>query len=169
MGISNMSDRNPFPPLEAFAKSLPVTFGSLLRGQPEDHLKRPVDVFLKAVGQLQGIEIITKTESAVADVGRPDIAVAVGGLTQVARGQARSMKGIPLTPGKYPERFVYEEAIDLLRVGDGEIGPVSHRIWEFSVSGLQVLRSWLNYRMAERSGRSSSDLDAILPERWTPQ
>lgn len=44
----------------------------------------------------------------------------------------------------------------MLRVGEGE----------FSVSGLQVVKSWLSYRMKGGAGRASSPLDEIRPDRW---
>lgn len=42
-------------------------------------------------------------------------------------------------------------------------------MFEFSVSGFEVVKSWLGYRMKKRAGRSSSELDKIRPERWTTQ
>ena len=42
-------------------------------------------------------------------------------------------------------------------------------VWEFSVSGFQVVKSWLGYRMREGTGRRSSPLDEIRPTRWTAQ
>jgi hypothetical protein len=39
-------------------------------------------------------------------------------------------------------------------------------VWNFSISGFEVVKSWLAYRMRDRSGRKSSPLDAIRPERW---
>ena len=35
------------------------------------------------------------------------------------------------------------------------------------MSGLQVVKSWLDYRKLVPSGRKSSDLDKTRPERWT--
>ena len=55
----------------------------------------------------------------------------------------------------------------MLRVGGGEIRGVDERVWNYEVSGLRVVRSWLGYRMKEATGRSSSPLDEIRPERWT--
>ena len=40
-------------------------------------------------------------------------------------------------------------------------------MWEFSVSGYEVVKGWLGFRMKQRSGRKSSPLDDIRPERWT--
>jgi hypothetical protein len=46
---------------------------------------------------------------------------------------------------------------------------VSTEVWNFSVSGLQVVKSWLDYRMKKGAGKKSSPLDDIRPERWTDQ
>ncbi len=87
----------------------------------------------------------------------------------VPRGQAKVARAIPDTPEGYPEDHAYDPVSWTLRVGDGELGPVSPEVWEFGVSGLRVVKSWLDYRMKEPSGRSSSPLDEIRPERWTIQ
>lgn len=55
----------------------------------------------------------------------------------------------------------------MLRVGAGEFSPVAREVWEYSVSGLHVVKSWLDYRKLDRAGRSSSVLDELRPERWT--
>jgi len=39
-------------------------------------------------------------------------------------------------------------------------------VWSFSVSGLQVVDSWLGYRMRKRAGKSSSPLDELRPDGW---
>lgn len=61
----------------------------------------------------------------------------------------------------------YDPQTEQLTVGTGIFAPVSEEVWNFEVSGLRVLRSWLGYRMKNRSGRKSSDLDDIRPTRWT--
>ena len=43
---------------------------------------------------------------------------------------------------------------------------MSLAVWEFSVSGYDVLKGWLAFRMKARSGRKSSPLDDIRPEAW---
>lgn len=53
-----------------------------------------------------------------------------------------------------------------LHVGDGVFAPVSAEVREFSVSGLDVVGSWLDYRMKEGAGRRSSRLDEIRPTIW---
>jgi hypothetical protein len=67
----------------------------------------------------------------------------------------------------YPEAFSYNPTEECIQVGTGVFGPVSEEVWQFQVSGLKVLQSWLGYRMAVRKGKKSSPLDDIRPSRWT--
>ena len=88
----------------------------------------------------------------------------------VSSGAAKCLKGIPTDADKYPEEFSWNEQANgsgILRVGAGEFSPVSRDVWEFSVSGYEVVKGWLGFRMKERSGRKSSPLDAIRPAAWT--
>ena len=71
------------------------------------------------------------------------------------------------TPEGYPEDYAYDEDTETLRVGEDEFRPVSKEVWEYEVSGLRVVRSWLGYRMKDPVGKSSSPLGEIRPERWT--
>lgn len=82
-------------------------------------------------------------------------------------GSAKVLTSIPTTSTKYPEKHKYDDKKQVLRVGDGEVGNVSPEVWNFSVSGLQVVKSWLDYRMKKGAGKKSSPLDDIRPERWT--
>ncbi|MCD2115009.1 hypothetical protein LQ384_28445 [Rhodococcus rhodochrous] len=66
-----------------------------------------------------------------------------------------------------PEGFSYDPTAHVVRVGSGCFGPIAPEVWEFEVSGLKVLQSWLAYRMAKRKGRKSSPLDDIRPTKWT--
>jgi hypothetical protein len=94
------------------------------------------------------------------------------GATQgrVPTGGARVLTAIPDDPDRYPRNLrevSYDDVKRELHVGEGVIGNVDSRVWAYEVSGLRVVRSWLGYRMKERSGRKSSPLDDIRPERWT--
>ena len=82
----------------------------------------------------------------------------------VPQGEARCTKAVSLD--QYPKDFAYDPGTRVLRVGDGEFSPVSPAVWEYSVSGLRVVKSWLDRRKLDRSGRKSSPLDEIRPERW---
>jgi len=87
----------------------------------------------------------------------------------VARGEAQCVKAVPGDPDGYPESFDYNDATRTLHVGDGQFGPVARAVFEFEVSGLKVVQSWLKYRMKKGAGRKSSPLDDIRPERWISQ
>jgi hypothetical protein len=83
----------------------------------------------------------------------------------VPSGKAKSLKGV----SSYPEDYNYDPAAREVHVGDGRFGPVEPEVWDFEVSGLKVVQSWLGYRMKKRAGKKSSPLDDIRPERWTPR
>jgi hypothetical protein len=70
-------------------------------------------------------------------------------------------------PSAVPADHAYDAARQLLRVGDGEVGPVSPAAYAFAVSGLPVVRAWLDARTGAGAGRRSSPLDALRPARWT--
>ena len=89
----------------------------------------------------------------------------------VPQGKARCTA--PVSLSDYPEGYEYDAAAQTLRVGGpapvktgGEFAPVPPDIWEFSVSGYQVVKSWLDRRKLNPSGRKSSPLDDIRPARW---
>jgi hypothetical protein len=85
------------------------------------------------------------------------------------KGSACVIESIPARMEAYPECYHYDENKQLLNVGAGSIGPVSPEVWAFSVSGLQVVKSWLDYRKKNGAGRTSSPLDDIRPESWTEE
>lgn len=87
----------------------------------------------------------------------------------VPQGGARIVKGVSSDRAGYPAEYSYDEARQEIAVGDGRFGPVTPAVWEFEVSGLKVVPSWLAYRMKKRAGKRSSPLDGIRPERWTPK
>ena len=85
---------------------------------------------------------------------------------KMPQGRARCLVGTPVIPEEYPEEFSYDASIQKLHIGKGVFGHVRQEVWEFSVSGLQVVKSWLGYRMKKRSGKKSSPLDEIRPTTW---
>lgn len=87
----------------------------------------------------------------------------------IPAGTTKCVKAVSGAPEDYPNAFSYNESTRTLSVGTGEFAPVSPEVYHFEVSGLKVVQSWLNYRMKERSGRKSSPLDDIRPERWTAE
>lgn len=80
------------------------------------------------------------------------------------QGKALIQKAI--APSPMPDKFAYDPATATLHVGTGEIRPVSKALWEFSVSGYEVLQRWLAFRMAGGAGKTSSGLDDIRPTSW---
>ena len=82
-------------------------------------------------------------------------------------GAARCTQPIQGRKLAYPESFAYDTQSEFLRVGSGGIAPVPAAVWDFKVSGLSVVRSWLNFRMARGGGRKSSALDQIRPRQWS--
>src|SRR5262249_34965510 len=48
----------------------------------------------------------------------------------------------------------------------GVFEKVAPEIWEFSVSGFNILQSWLGYRMKTRAGKKSSPLDRLRTNGW---
>ena len=82
----------------------------------------------------------------------------------VTAGSARCNK--PVSLEDYPAKYSYDSKTKVLRVGDGEFAPVTPGVWDYSVSGLQVVKSWLDYRKLKPSGKKSSRLDEIRPARW---
>ncbi|MEW6355513.1 MAG: type ISP restriction/modification enzyme [Planctomycetota bacterium] len=86
---------------------------------------------------------------------------------KVPRGKAKCDKAVSEREEDYPNKFEYAEKTKTLYVGDGAFRPVDTEVFEFEVSGLKVVKSWLGYRMRERSGKKSSPLDDIRPKVWT--
>jgi hypothetical protein len=88
----------------------------------------------------------------------------------IPEGAARCTHGIPPTPEDYPQTYHYDDQNQRLCIGDGVFEPVAPEIWAFEVSGLRVVKSWLDYRVGfgkSSKRQNSSPLDAIRPQLWT--
>ena len=85
---------------------------------------------------------------------------------QVPRGKTKCTKAVPADADGYPGKYEYNEATRTLRVGAGEFAPVAPEAYEFEVSGLKVVQSWLGYRMKHPKGKKSSPLDHINADQW---
>jgi hypothetical protein len=88
---------------------------------------------------------------------------------QVPKGKARCTKPVPGDAANYPDKFEYNHSTKTLHVGAGAFAPVEPDVYNFEVSGLKVVQSWLGYRMKNPKGKKSSPLDNIHPEKWTGQ
>ena len=79
---------------------------------------------------------------------------------------------IPPGPDRFPDRIEYDAAAHRLRIGDGYIDNVPRAVWEYEVSGKQVLVQWFSYRRLDRSRpiigdrRPPSPLERIQPDGW---
>ncbi len=75
---------------------------------------------------------------------------------------------IPATPADVG----YDAGAGELVVGEGRISGVPREVWDYEVSGMQVVKKWLGYRTASGSGRavsSGSELDRIRPQQWADE
>jgi hypothetical protein len=78
--------------------------------------------------------------------------------------------GIPSSQEGFPDSIDYDAAKQELKVGCGRIGPVPEAVWEYEVSGKQVLRQWFSYRKKNRERpqigdrRPPSPLGDIQPD-----
>lgn len=90
----------------------------------------------------------------------------------IPSGVAKCITGIATDAENYPETFSYDAGLKQIQVGNGStgrFGPVVPEIWEFEVSGLKVVQSWLGYRMRRNKGKKLSPLDGIRPDGWPPR
>ena len=86
---------------------------------------------------------------------------------KLPKGKAKCKKGTSSNPSEYPEIFSYDPVKQQLTIGNsGVFTNIRESVWNFSVSGLKVVKSWLSSRMKTGSGKKSSTLDKIRPYSW---
>ena len=79
---------------------------------------------------------------------------------------------IPSDPAHMPDRINYDADKRRLRVGEGFIDNVPPEVWQYKVSGRQVLVRWFSYRKKDRTRpvigdrRPPSPLEKIQPDHW---
>lgn len=75
-------------------------------------------------------------------------------------------------PEEMPDSIDYDEAKRRLLIGHGYVESVPPQVWNYEVSGKQVLRQWFSYRRANRERpiigdrRQPSKLGEIQPNHW---
>ena len=75
-------------------------------------------------------------------------------------------------PGEMPDAIDYDATKHRLLVGRGYVEGVPPQVWNYEVSGKQVLRQWFSYRKANRERpilgdrRRPSKLGDIQPDHW---
>ncbi|MEK6277741.1 MAG: type ISP restriction/modification enzyme [Actinomycetota bacterium] len=89
------------------------------------------------------------------------------------RGQLAGSARVEASIGpSMPEDFDYDPDTETLRIGTGNVRPVSPSIWNFTASGLEVVRSWVRGRLRDPTGNaksSKSPLDQLRPTQWTSE
>lgn len=82
---------------------------------------------------------------------------------------------IPSDPDAMPDTLNYDAARQRLLVGRGWIDRVPPAVWNYEVSGKQVLVQWFSYRKKNRERpiigdrRPPSPLGNIQPDHWLPE
>jgi hypothetical protein len=79
---------------------------------------------------------------------------------------------IPSSADGMPETITYNPTARRLHIGSGHIDNVPQAVWDYEVSGKQVLTQWFSYRGRDRSRpmigdrRTPSPLGDIQPDGW---
>jgi hypothetical protein len=82
---------------------------------------------------------------------------------------------IPHTHDLFPDSIDYDPEKKRLMLGSGFIDGVIPQVWDYDVSGKQVLLQWFSYRRANRERpvigdkRPPSPLGDIQPDHWLPE
>ncbi|WP_262401484.1 type ISP restriction/modification enzyme [Actinomadura sp. CNU-125] len=92
--------------------------------------------------------------------GRPADAIAF------PPGDDRRVTNLTPIGDRIPAKIAYDEDDRVVLVGGGTFGPVTSRMWEYTVSGMNVIRHWFGYRKANPGGKKSSPLDDIHIDHW---
>ena len=78
-------------------------------------------------------------------------------------------------PEDFPDTIGYDAGRQRLLIGHGYIENVPSKVWEYQISGKQVLTQWSSYRKRNRERpvigdrRPPSDLNKIQPDHWLPE
>lgn len=79
---------------------------------------------------------------------------------------------IPGAPEPLPDVMDYDAASQRLKIGKGFVEHVTPQMWDYQVSGKEILRHWFSYRRRDRTRpiigekRPPSPLDKIQPDHW---
>lgn len=82
---------------------------------------------------------------------------------------------IPTDTDRMPDSIEYNSETKRLHVGDGYVENVEPAVWQYEVSGKQVIPHWFSYRKKNRERpiigkrRPPSALNAIQPDHWLPE
>ncbi|WP_160050791.1 type ISP restriction/modification enzyme [Nocardiopsis sp. FR4] len=120
--------------------------------------------------------------SAVCDIGRQVVWAATYGEAFSSHLDGRPKGKIAFDPkdprrpknlssigSDLPGKITYVPAEDgegQIKVGQGVFGPVTERMWNYDVSGMNVIGKWFSYRKADPGGKKTSPLDDIHLGSW---
>ena len=82
---------------------------------------------------------------------------------------------IPGAPEPLPDSMEYDPTLQRLKIGMGFIDNVSVNVWNYEISGKNVLRQWFSYRKFDRAKpiigdrRPPSALNRIQPDHWVAE
>lgn len=81
---------------------------------------------------------------------------------------------IPADSDGMPDTITFDPENQVLHVGDGQIGPVSTEVWNYSVGNKRILSQWFSYRRRNRErptigDRRNSPLSTLQPDSWLPE
>lgn len=101
-----------------------------------------------------------------ANAGRPakDVRFPAGHIRQ-------PLSKTPVTDLPEDIRFVLDESLPdettgTVWLGEGSWGPVAKDVYDYSVGGKNILKSWFNYRKRNPGGKKTSPLDDITVQTW---
>ena len=133
-------------------------WNELERPSPRVPITKDADLFLRVVAMGRKLIWLHTYGKRFVPTGKK-----VG---KIPTGTARCKIGTPTTEKDYPEKFDYDIGTQELKVGGGVFSNIRQEVWEFSISGLEVVKSWLAYRKKKGAGQKSSPLDYIRPQTW---
>jgi hypothetical protein len=132
-----------------------------------------------------------ETFAAAAELGRTIIWLHTFGERMAAPGRGRPSQpprlpaarrpripaegAIPVEPAAMPDSIDYDTSKQRLLIGKGYVENVGSGVWNYEVSGKQVLGHWFSYRKANRERpiigdrRAPSPLGKIQPDHWLPE
>ncbi|RNL84270.1 DNA methyltransferase [Halostreptopolyspora alba] len=97
------------------------------------------------------------------EAGRP-----TGDIT-FATTDPRRPKNLTPIGDELPEKLTYHEGENgegTLHLGHGSFGPVTPRMWNYDVGGMNIIKTWFASRKANPGGKKTSPLDDIHLESW---
>jgi predicted helicase len=133
-----------------------------------------VSIFREATGVGKRVLWLHTFGERMADTtqGRPE------GPPRLPEGRAPTVPKegeISRDPKDMPDTIGYDAAKQRLLVGHGFIDNVPPAVWQYEVSGKQVLLQWFSYRKKDRARpimgdrRPPSPLGNIQPDHWLPE